>query len=339
MPFLSIIIPVYNTQLYLRDCLNSIKNQTFTDWECICVDDGSKDSSLQILKEYQKLDKRFRILHQENKGQSSARNLGLDNVQGDFFCFVDSDDVLLPMALEIWTYSIKQADSDVLFDIGEIRQFRHLEELNMDIMGKKNSFDSIKMEIYSSTSEAVQKFMIIHGSCGATWNKIYRSSNLSHFRFNPMLSYAEDSTYYLQIFRKELRWCKIETSNYCYRIDRENSHAKTISPHEKIDYLENSLEHLILLEDYGYDRVTRAMFWEKKIGKVMLYLMGASEECWNILTKDEKKHFRIICRQIEKSIGYYPFSWFMKVRVELLHGHLEKFWRFCEYIYCGIKQK
>ena len=91
-PFFSIIIPVYNVAPYLRECLDSVLAQTFTDWEAICVDDGSTDGSGAILDEYAVKDNRFRVIHQSNAGVSSARNKALDEAQGEWICFLDSDD-------------------------------------------------------------------------------------------------------------------------------------------------------------------------------------------------------------------------------------------------------
>jgi glycosyltransferase involved in cell wall biosynthesis len=93
-PFFSIIIPVYNVAPYLRECLDSVLAQTFTDWECLCVNDGSTDESGAILDEYAQKDPRFRVFHKKNSGVSAARNLGLDNVRGEWVLFLDSDDLL-----------------------------------------------------------------------------------------------------------------------------------------------------------------------------------------------------------------------------------------------------
>lgn len=90
----SIIIPVYNTERYLKECLDSITSQSYRKWECILVDDGSKDGSLTICNEYAKKDRRFKVIHKENGGVSSARNVGLENSTGDWIYFCDSDDKL-----------------------------------------------------------------------------------------------------------------------------------------------------------------------------------------------------------------------------------------------------
>ena len=94
MVTLSVIVPVYNTEKYLRECLDSIINQTFRDIEIICVNDGSTDKSLEILKEYALKDNRIKVITQGNKGQSVARNIGLNNASGKYITFIDSDDYL-----------------------------------------------------------------------------------------------------------------------------------------------------------------------------------------------------------------------------------------------------
>ena len=96
----SIIIPVYNVEQYLRECLDSVLNQSFSDWEAICVNDGSTDGSATKLEEYVVKDKRFRIVTQPNGGLSSARNTGMEVAKGDYIVFLDSDDWLELDALE-----------------------------------------------------------------------------------------------------------------------------------------------------------------------------------------------------------------------------------------------
>ena len=114
-PAFSIIIPVYNVAPYLRECLDSVLAQTFTDWECICIDDGSTDGSGAILDEYAAKDSRFRVFHQQNAGVSAARNKGLDEAQGEWVCFVDGDDAIAPNWLDFARNLIRQnIDLDVV---------------------------------------------------------------------------------------------------------------------------------------------------------------------------------------------------------------------------------
>ena len=101
LPKISVIVPVYNTARYLARCLDSIAAQTFADWECICVDDGSPDESGAMLDAYARRDARFRVIHQENGGVSRARNAGLDAARGEWIAFVDSDDWVEPETYEL----------------------------------------------------------------------------------------------------------------------------------------------------------------------------------------------------------------------------------------------
>ena len=101
MPKISVIVPVYNVEKYLHECVDSILAQTFTDFELILVDDGSKDNSGTICEEYAVKDKRITVIHQENQGQASARNNAIAIAKGEWIHFVDSDDLIHPQMLEI----------------------------------------------------------------------------------------------------------------------------------------------------------------------------------------------------------------------------------------------
>ncbi len=113
MPKVSVIVPVYNTEKYLAECIESISNQTFKDLELILVDDGSTDNSGTICDEYAKKDNRIKVFHQENGGVCHARNKGLDNATGKYICFVDSDDYLEHNALEILYTDIQNHNADI----------------------------------------------------------------------------------------------------------------------------------------------------------------------------------------------------------------------------------
>ena len=99
-PKVSVIIPVYNTEQYLRECLDSVVNQTLKDIEIICVDDGSTDNSLAILREYKAKDSRIIVLTQENQFAGVARNHGMEAACGQYYAFMDADDCFLPDAIE-----------------------------------------------------------------------------------------------------------------------------------------------------------------------------------------------------------------------------------------------
>ena len=117
-PKISIIIPVYNVEKYLRRCLDSVLNQTFSDWEAICVNDGSPDNSDKILAEYAARDSRFKIVNKENGGLSDARNAGLKKASGKYVLYLDSDDFIHPQTLEILnSFADKNGAEMVVFNI------------------------------------------------------------------------------------------------------------------------------------------------------------------------------------------------------------------------------
>ena len=114
MSTISVIIPVYNTERYLRRCLDSIARQTYTDWEALCVNDGSTDGSPAILREYASRDSRFRIISKPNGGLSDARNAGIAAAAGEYLNFVDSDDLIHPQTFEIALALAKRDGSDIV---------------------------------------------------------------------------------------------------------------------------------------------------------------------------------------------------------------------------------
>ena len=119
MPKVSVIIPVYNVEKYLRECLDSVINQTLKDIEIICVDDGSSDGSLKILEEYAQKDNRIKVLKQEHGGVSCARNLALGGAAGEYMLCLDSDDYLELNTLESLYNRALNFDLDMLSFSGQ----------------------------------------------------------------------------------------------------------------------------------------------------------------------------------------------------------------------------
>lgn len=119
MPKVSIIIPIYNVEKYLRECLDSVINQTLHDIEIICVNDGSTDDSLSILEEYSSHDNRLILINKQNGGTSSARNFGIKNAYGEYLYFLDSDDYIDVRAMEILYHISVENDLDVLYFDGQ----------------------------------------------------------------------------------------------------------------------------------------------------------------------------------------------------------------------------
>ena len=147
----SIIIPVYNVESYLRDCLDSVLHQTFADWEAICVNDGSTDRSGEILEEYASRDQRFKVIAQPNGGLSSARNTGMTKAQGDYLVFVDSDDWLESNALETVA---KALDGEDLLCFSGRRYFEETKAFN--------AADQLEEKVYETGMEYYNENALLH---------------------------------------------------------------------------------------------------------------------------------------------------------------------------------
>lgn len=140
MPKVSIVVAIYNVEKYVSKCIESILKQTFTDFELLLVNDGSKDGSLAILEEYAAKDSRIEIINKVNGGLSDARNVGMKKAQGKYIYFVDGDDFIEETLLEKCVNKLEQTDSDmVMFDIYQY----YLET------GKKKLFLILLMKIKS----------------------------------------------------------------------------------------------------------------------------------------------------------------------------------------------
>jgi|UPI000783BDC1 glycosyltransferase involved in cell wall biosynthesis len=114
-PLISVIIPVYNTEKYLQECVDSVMKQTYQNLEILLIDDGSTDTSAEICDAYERFDQRITTLHKENGGLSDARNFGIKNANGDYLCFIDSDDFISENFIEKLFESITKTHSDISF--------------------------------------------------------------------------------------------------------------------------------------------------------------------------------------------------------------------------------
>ena len=126
MPAISIIIPAYKVEKTLRRCLDSVLNQTFSDWEAICVNDGSPDNSDKILAEYAERDKRFKVVNKTNGGLSDARNVGMKHATGKYIMYLDSDDFIHPQTMELAHAMAERDNSDIVSFAYDRRYRPHL---------------------------------------------------------------------------------------------------------------------------------------------------------------------------------------------------------------------
>ncbi len=227
---LSIIIPVYNVEKYLEECLDSVLNQTLKDTEIICIDDGSTDNSLNILKEYSKKDKRVKIITKENGGQASARNLGIKEAQGEYIAFVDSDDFIEPEMFEK-LYS-KAKDNKLDLAMCKIALYdNETEEINTTawyyMLGVFRDFEK---DVFShkDTREFTCEISV------TPYNKIYKNSLLknNNILFPEGLIF-EDEKFFYDVYLRAKRVSIVDEPLYYYRTNRKGS---TVDIAKESDY-------------------------------------------------------------------------------------------------------
>lgn len=190
-PFISIIVPVYNAEETLNRCIDSIINQTYTNWELLLINDGSNDNSGNICDEYVTRDKRIKVFHKNNEGASSARNLGLDNVSGDWITFCDSDDFVYPEWLNNYVENISD-------DIELICQGFECDKILIDELKDTRIFG---LNYKGDVKEGVLQLNKIY-SLGYTVVKLFRRNIIesNKLRFDVSYNYWEDQEFCFKYF-------------------------------------------------------------------------------------------------------------------------------------------
>ncbi|WP_353067113.1 glycosyltransferase family 2 protein [Arcanobacterium hippocoleae] len=208
-PLISVIIPVHNTEKYLAQCLDTIFIQTIQDFEIICVNDGSTDSSADILNRYQKIDPRLQVYQTDNVGVSQARNIALDNATGEYIVFIDSDDFVDPQLFAKTIAHAEKTKSDiVIFDYFLYSQPSGA----LDTYRDQELYRKLNGEIFSlATRPAMIQFMGI-------WDRIFRRSFIEEhqFRFLPDHIY-EDAIFSVEAMLKCQRVSLLAEHLYYYR--------------------------------------------------------------------------------------------------------------------------
>ena len=274
MPKISVIIPVYNVEKYLNQCFDSVLNQTVKDIEIICVNDGSKDASSDILKEYASKDERFLVINQSNQGLSVARNNGLNAANGDYVAFLDSDDYIL---------------SNDYFE----KLYNACEKYNADvsvasiIRGNDKKSDYIfKIDKEEVASSYIDKLLMCDvPDTNYVWNKLYKRESLLDTgivfpagRLYEDLYYTHKVLYYIDkvvsvpdvsVFYRKRSDSIVKTKNIQADIDREAGDKEIHSFFEK---------HGIDFSEFG--KVTKKY---KFLGLTIFKTVQKRDKCRNIL--------------------------------------------------------
>jgi len=231
---ISVIVPVYNVEPYLRKCLDSIVGQTYRDLEILVIDDGSTDGSGAICDEYIQ-DGRVRVFHTENRGLSAARNLGLDNATGDWIGFVDSDDWIEPDMYEVLLRKAEETGADIV-ECGYYNEYPNeiVERGRKELMLSGN--DALEMLLKGNLSNSV-------------WNKLWKKRCFATIRYPIGRIYEDVATTYL-VFYSAKSICSISDCKYHYywrpsslsrRRDMRNLIGHWVSDKERYEFLYNKV--------------------------------------------------------------------------------------------------
>lgn len=209
---ISVIIPVYNVEKYLDQCVASVVAQTYTDFELLLIDDGSTDGSAQLCDQWQERDARIRVVHQPNQGVSAARNRGLDLAQGEWVAFIDSDDWVDSDYLTLMANAMAATHADLA--VGGLTQ-HHANGCNVDYIPNEQGAFPLDASNADRFTDLNQKFLL-YGPC----IKLYNLTLLNRHgvRFPQGVSFGEDLTFNFRYLEHVGTIARVQRSTYHYRI-------------------------------------------------------------------------------------------------------------------------
>ena len=265
----SVIVPVYNVEAYLETCLKSLINQTFQDFEIICVNDGSTDKSGDILNYHAAKDARIKIINQENKGLGAARNVGVAQAQGEYLVFVDSDDWLRTDALEVLDKQLQEKPVEVcLFGYNEFYDGIHV-NVHMQILNQ------LKQQIAGKETDILDYMFVTL----AAWSKVYRRDFWEKHNFSFVEGmFFEDVLPNAQIFAKIKSFSVCWQNLYFYRLSADSITRKMFSEQKINDFFE------VYEQTYSFLQQTQIY------PKVQSKFVTLVQNCFNYYLKQIPEH-------------------------------------------------
>lgn len=261
MEKISVIIPIYNVERFLRQSVDSVLNQTYKNLEIILVDDGTKDSSDKICDEYSKIDNRIKVIHKENGGLSTARNAGLDIATGKYVMFLDADDFFEPNSCEVLYNEIEKRQAD--FVVGNYIHVTHDGIKWENPLFDPNLYDNFKLSI----TDYQKSFFVMNS---VVWNKIFRRDFIEkhNLRFIPK-ALAEDAIF--------STYCYVHTDNSYFINDivynyRQNEENVSISTNCTRNYFERLNESYKLIYQ-NFETTNNTGFYRFFYARIMPYLL------------------------------------------------------------------
>ena len=285
--FISFIIPIYNTEKYLRKCLDSILNQdiNISDYEVVCVNDGSTDGSLDILQQYVTLYSNVILVNQKNSGVCAARNAGINASHGDYIWFIDSDDYIQPKCLGEIMNQINNMDYDRII-VGNYYFPDNIEQEN-------STDDLISVEINTSWHDSVVWRSIL--------KKEFITQNNLYFHY-PELTYGEDALYMYEIKRYHPKTLEIQKAIYFHRGRVGSAGTEEDTPEAKKKKLISNLPH-IKEAQVIYDNYKSGDDLPETADRMMVFLWGTMFRIAELTSKDAKPYLNEL-----KVKGLYPYK-------------------------------
>lgn len=291
-PKISVIIPVYNVENYLKKSVDSVLNQTLIDIEVILIDDGSSDNSPSICDDYKAKDSRVKVIHKENAGVSSARNDGLKIATGQFVTFVDSDDFIAPYMYEKMYNSAMKNNADMT-----ICNF-----VKTDGKGVVNfEEDSSKEEIYDAKGafELIADFSLPIQV--TVWNKIYRKNIVDNLYFDTNKIMAEDLEFLMKAVFKCSKVSYLPIAMYGYYAQREG--AATFIKNKSVDwYLQQNDNIAQIMDDVANNNTEvrdlaiayKCVNGDLSVANAMIKLNSNDKKVISFLKKELRDNFKTV---------------------------------------------
>lgn len=223
---ISVIIPIYNSEKTLKNTINSIINQSYTNLEIILINDGSKDKSLDICRYFENKDNRIVVINQPNQGVGISRNKGLDIASGEFVSFIDSDDIIDNNFFEILYDTACKTNSDIIESGAKVI----LPENNIIYPYEKDS------KIIVCDNKEYMRHYLDFSFNVSVWGKIYKKELIGDIRF-PKLNINEDFIFLWEIVKRTNKFCENLNVNYHYFLNKENSLSKSPFCHDNMSML------------------------------------------------------------------------------------------------------
>lgn len=211
---ISIILPIYNGSRYLKQALDSVRSQTYADFECLCIDDGSSDNSADIVRGFAAEDSRFRLIQQSNQGVAASRNRGLRESKGQYITFLDQDDVFSPELLEKLLSVANETRCEVVE--AEITEFYSVELPDVLLPIKANNT--------VSNTPFADFFGVGKNPCVrvAIWGKLYSKRAIEDVLFPDGVFGADDYVFTARLYSRISRYAKTDLRLYMYRMHKNN---------------------------------------------------------------------------------------------------------------------